>query len=107
MTRPVGVDLASKSKNKFSLNNRKLQHPLILRNLVNKILEINQRTINQRTIHQRTIHQRTIHQGTIHHCITQDKLRPSISSNMVKQALHLHHLTPTGNSFKTRHKRMK
>ena len=77
------VDLGIKSIGKFNLNNRKLWHPLILRNLVNKILEI----------HQRTIHRRVI----------QNKMHPSIISNMVKQALLLHQLTTLGNSFKTRH----
>ena len=78
-----------KLSKKFNQNNRKLQHPFplsILRNLVNKILEIHQRTIHQRIIHQRII---------------QGKLDPSITSNMVKQALLLRHHILLGNSFET------
>ena len=74
-----------KLKKKFNQNNRE-QHPFplpILRNLVNKILEI----------HHRTIHQRII----------QGKLDPSITSNMVKQALLLRHLIPLGNIFEAHH----
>ena len=63
---PTHVDLAIKSIGKLKMNNRKLWHPLILRNLVNKIMVIHRRTI-------------------------QNKLHPSISSNMVKQALLLSH----------------
>ena len=73
-----------KLSKKFNQNNRKLQHPFplsILRNLVNKIL----------VIHQRTIHKRII----------PDNLQPSIISSMVKLALLLRHPIPLGNSFET------
>ena len=75
------VDLKLKLTTNFNPNNRKLRRPLILRNLVNKIL----------VIHQRTIHKRII----------PDNLQPSIISSMVKLALLLRHPIPLGNSFET------